>query len=126
MVLGGMHLALKRSNVEGTVVRSYDFDKIACQVYSLNHSDVILKADISKLEADSLAALHADLWLMSPPCQPYTVLSSRGGTTDPRAWPFVHLIKTLLPDLASKDAHPRFMIIENVAGFEVIHFFWVL
>jgi len=57
---------------------------------------------------------------MSPPCQPYTVLSSGGGSADPRAKSFIHLFEVLLPDLVSRNAHPRYLLVENVAGFKVI------
>jgi tRNA (cytosine38-C5)-methyltransferase len=34
---GGLHLALKRSLVPGTVVRAFDWDQAACQVYTANY-----------------------------------------------------------------------------------------
>ena len=34
---GGLHCALSRSNVEGTVVRAFDWDQAACRVYAANH-----------------------------------------------------------------------------------------
>ena len=76
--------------------------------------------DISKLTPDALASLNADLWLLSPACQPYTVLNPNAkGAEDPRAQSFLHLVKSVLPDLAASDKHPRRLLVENVAGFEV-------
>jgi tRNA (cytosine38-C5)-methyltransferase len=67
-----------------------------------------------------LSCLFADLWLLSPSCQPYTVLNpSAKGEADPRAKSFIHLIDHVLPDMAAQDSHPRYMLIENVAGFQV-------
>ena len=67
-----------------------------------------------------LIPLQADLWLLSPACQPYTVLNPHAkGHKDPRAASFLHLITTVLPDLVQISAHPKWMLVENVAGFEV-------
>ena len=57
---------------------------------------------------------------MSPSCQPYTVLNPLAkGAEDPRAKSFIHIIEDILPQMASGGSHPRYMLIENVAGFEV-------
>lgn len=79
------------------------------------------QVDISTLDADELASHRADLWLMSPSCQPYTVLNPLAkGAEDPRAKSFIHIIEDILPRMASNGSHPQYMIIENVAGFEVL------
>ena len=39
---------------------------------------------------------------------------------DPRAKSFLHLINNVLPSLAVSDALPGRLLIENVAGFEVL------
>jgi tRNA (cytosine38-C5)-methyltransferase len=68
-----------------------------------------------------LSALHADLWLLSPSCQPYTVLNPQAkGALDPRAASFLHLFCTVLPDLVRNGSHPSHLLVENVAGFEVL------
>ncbi|KAF8151998.1 S-adenosyl-L-methionine-dependent methyltransferase [Mycena galopus ATCC 62051] len=74
--------------------------------------------DISTL-TQYLASLKATLWLLSPACQPYTVLnaSAKGGL-DPRAKSFLYLVQTVLPELARADAHPTHFLVENVGGFE--------
>ena len=78
------------------------------------------QVDISTLDADELATYRADLWLMSPSCQPYTVLNPLAkGAEDPRAKSFLHLVEDTLPRMASSGSHPRYILIENVAGFEV-------
>ena len=61
-------------------------------------------------------ALAADVWTLSPPCQPYT----RNNTTakrdlaDPRAAALLRLCE-VLPALARP---PRHILLENVVGFE--------
>ncbi|KAA1475439.1 S-adenosyl-L-methionine-dependent methyltransferase [Dentipellis sp. KUC8613] len=120
--IGGLHLALARSSVRGEVVRAFDWDQTACQVYSANHgAGLVEKVDIGTLTPGALAAHNADLWLLSPSCQPYTVLSpAPKGAADPRAQSFLHLVRTVLPGLAAAHPHalPRRLLVENVAGFE--------
>jgi tRNA (cytosine38-C5)-methyltransferase len=60
---------------------------------------------------------------MSPSCQPYTVLNPQAkGAQDPRAASFLHLMLRVLPDIHQHAPHdaPRWLLIENVAGFEVL------
>lgn len=40
---GGLHFALARSHVDGTVIRAYDWDQAACQVYQRNHDSNTVK-----------------------------------------------------------------------------------
>jgi tRNA (cytosine38-C5)-methyltransferase len=73
------------------------------------------------LDSSYLAAMDADLWLMSPSCQPYTVLNPNAkGEADPRAKSFLHMINVVLPELAGLKKHPSHILVENVAGFEVV------
>ena len=74
------------------------------------------------ISAKELAELHADLWLMSPSCQPYTVLNPLAkGAEDSRAKSFIHLMEDVLPELVAMERHPSYLLVENVAGFEVIY-----
>jgi tRNA (cytosine38-C5)-methyltransferase len=78
-----------------------------------------LQQNISKLTASDLAAYRASLWLLSPSCQPYTTLNpDKKESNDPRAASFLHLMTTVLPELASNSEHPRYIFVENVAGFK--------
>ena len=70
--------------------------------------------------AETLEPLNADLWLLSPACQPYTVLNPNAkGAADPRAQSFLRLMEEVLPALAERGAAPTRLLVENVAGFEV-------
>ena len=72
------------------------------------------------MNALTLSSLKPNLWLLSPACQPYTVLNPNAkGADDPRAQSFIHLFQNVLPELALLDEHPDRLFIENVAGFEV-------
>lgn len=41
-VVGGLHLALSRSKIFGTVASAFDWDQAACQVYKANHGPNIV------------------------------------------------------------------------------------
>ena len=41
------------------------------------------------------------------------------GAVDPRAKSFLHLIDHVLPELAADRAHPGYIVIEDVGGFQV-------
>ncbi|KAH7881448.1 S-adenosyl-L-methionine-dependent methyltransferase [Lentinula edodes] len=118
--IGGLHLALKRSKVPGIVIKAFDWDQNAARVYDANHGpSLTAKTDISDLTASFLAPYRANLWILSPACQPYTVLNPDAkGILDPRAKSFLHLVQDVLPELVSMGAHPTHFLVENVGGFE--------
>ncbi|KAL1759148.1 S-adenosyl-L-methionine-dependent methyltransferase [Schizophyllum commune] len=137
--IGGLHLALERSKISGHIAGAFDWDQAAEQVYRHNfpatpvkrvrdmilrtsrYTDLSTQVDISTLTASSLRDLYPDIdiWLLSPACQPYTVLNPNGkGAQDPRAQSFLHLVQVVLPDLAREGAAPNYLLVENVAGFE--------
>lgn len=68
--------------------------------------------------AASLDELRADLWLLTPPCQPYTTTTNarRRDTADPRA---ASLLRLLSPGhgLPAMAAPPARLLLENVPGF---------
>lgn len=53
---------------------------------------------ISSLQAHQLEQFAADIWMLSPPCQPYTRRGARRDAEDPRASSFLHLI-SLIPGM---------------------------
>ncbi|XP_077124417.1 tRNA (cytosine(38)-C(5))-methyltransferase isoform X2 [Ranitomeya variabilis] len=52
--------------------------------------------------------------LMSPPCQPFTRIGLQGDVSDPRAKSFMYILE-ILPRLQKP---PRYILLENVKGFE--------
>lgn len=72
----------------------------------------LLPFDIRRLGPDSVEG--ADLWLLSPPCQPFSRLGRRLDSDDLRAAPLLHLA-ALLPRLRRP---PSALLLENVVGFE--------
>lgn len=119
---GGLHYALNKSSADAQVLAAFDWDQLACRVYSHNFPQTTVKqVDISTISARDLTSYAADLWLMSPSCQPYTTLNSiPGDSSDPRAKSFLHLINNVLPSLFASHALPSRLLIENVAGFKVL------
>ncbi|KAF9178028.1 tRNA (cytosine-5-)-methyltransferase, partial [Haplosporangium sp. Z 27] len=57
---------------------------------------------------------QADVWLMSPPCQPYTRTGNQEGSKDNRAKSFLYLMD-ILPKMTNP---PNYILLENVKGFE--------
>lgn len=49
IILGGLRLALSRSNIKSEVVQAFDWDQTACQVYNANHDDVVRKVDLHQV-----------------------------------------------------------------------------
>jgi len=56
-----------------------------------------------------------NIWLMSPPCQPYTRQGKQKDASDPRAQSFLHIVDIF----AFLTKLPLYILIENVKGFEV-------
>lgn len=118
--IGGWSCALRKARGiknDYEVVAAYDINPIANEVYLSNHhSPIPSTRSIDHIQARELDSYHAELWMMSPPCQPHT----RNNTTekrdikDPRSSSFLHLLH-LLTEMTSP---PLAIILENVVGFE--------
>ncbi|OEH79622.1 DNA methyltransferase [Cyclospora cayetanensis] len=121
--IGGLRLGLEaalRTLTQGDsslhpveFVAAYDISTTANAVYAHNFSALPKCVSVEHLALQQVDG-KADLWLLSPPCQPYT----RGGkgldSRDGRAVGLLHLLQ-LLRQCASP---PRFLFLENVPGFE--------
>lgn len=65
---------------------------------SARHCDlrvVLLQGNIEKLSVEQLEAYNADLWLLAPPCQPYTLRGLQKDADDWRASSFMKLLLKL-------------------------------
>ena len=113
--IGGLHWALKRARSNGaTVVASYDVNPLACDTYALNFGARPSGTDIRALKPTQLDAHEADLWLLSPPCQPYTRTGLQLGKDDGRAGS----LTVLLGVLCQMSRPPARLLLENVVGFD--------
>ncbi|XP_029384934.1 tRNA (cytosine(38)-C(5))-methyltransferase isoform X3 [Echeneis naucrates] len=113
--IGGMHYALKESGIPGQVVAAIDINTTANQIYQHNFPDTPLwNKTIEGIVLDDFNKLSFDMILMSPPCQPFTRIGLQGDISDPRTKSFLYILD-LLPRLHRL---PRFILLENVKGFE--------
>ncbi|XP_040921839.1 tRNA (cytosine(38)-C(5))-methyltransferase [Toxotes jaculatrix] len=113
--IGGMHYALKESGIPSQVVASIDINTTANQIYRHNFPDTPLwNKTIEGITLDDFNKLSFDMILMSPPCQPFTRLGRQGDIHDPRTKSFLFILD-VLPRLCRL---PRFILLENVKGFE--------
>lgn len=115
--VGGMHWAVGRAGLEQRVkvVGAYDLNDGANRTYRHNFPDTPVRArDLASLDVHEVEAHAADIWLMSPPCQPYSRNGKQAGADDPRARSFAHLLGLL----ARLDRPPSYLLLENVYGFE--------
>jgi len=106
--LGGWRYALAGL---GEVVAAYDISPVANAAYALNHGARPLARELASLAPAELTAHRADLWALSPPCQPFCRMGKGHGLEDPRSRAFLRLLE-LLPL-----APPDHLLLENVEGF---------
>ncbi|XP_043192205.1 tRNA (cytosine(38)-C(5))-methyltransferase-like isoform X2 [Amphibalanus amphitrite] len=113
--LGGMHMAMKDCGVPLEVVAAVDINTTANSVYRHNFpSTRHLQRNIQSFSAAELDKLRPDVITMSPPCQPFSRLGLQGDTSDARTVSFLHVLD-VLPRLRRP---PRYILLENVRGFE--------
>ena len=75
---------------------------------------------IEKLSVRQLEGYAADVWMMSPPCQPHTRQHSNQGheLKDSRSKSFLHLCDVL--EVMDEESLPKLILLENVVGFEKV------
>ena len=112
--IGGFAAAVVEAPVR--VVGAVDQNPAALSVYRLNFpKHATFQTDLEKVTAVELAAFAADLWWLSPPCQPYSVRGRQHDLDDPRARSLLRLIE-VFPALPA-NCRPRYLALENVEGF---------
>lgn len=90
-----------------------DINQSALDVFKLNFDHKVQCKTIESLSADDVRAItpNADLWWMSPPCQPHTVRGLKRDVDDSRSAAFLNVIKLIEP------LRPLQIGLENVPGF---------
>ncbi len=106
--IGGCAAAL---GSRAEVVAAVDINRDALAVYRRNFPHPVVARTIEALGAGELARWRADLWWLSPPCQPFTRRGLRRDDADPRSASLLHLIELL------DQAPPAALALENVPGF---------
>eukprot|EP00118_Oscarella_pearsei_P012289 m.89609 g.89609 ORF g.89609 m.89609 type:complete len:201 (+) comp36611_c0_seq12:49-651(+) len=116
--IGGMHFALEESGLSHEVVACLEINDVANAVYRHNFPGTpIMQRNIESLSVGEISKLNADVFLMSPPCQPFTRVGLKGDVSDARTGSFLHIL-----DLIEKlDRKPGLLLVENVKGFDTSH-----
>lgn len=91
----GLRYALLKASPSATILAAFDINDIANDVYEHNFGHRPLAVDVSNLTVKQLDAWGADIWLMSPPCQPYTRRGLQKQSADARSAGFLCLIDKL-------------------------------
>ncbi|XP_033126287.1 tRNA (cytosine(38)-C(5))-methyltransferase-like [Anneissia japonica] len=113
--IGGMHYALQDSGLNAKVVAALDINTVANQVYQHNFPRTkILQRNIESISLKEFKAFNADMFLMSPPCQPFTRSGKQGDKDDPRTKSFFYILDIL----GRLEKQPSHILVENVKGFE--------
>ncbi len=94
------------------IVQAIDIDRHAHSVYQLNWTAPYHIAEIASLDHRQLESLRANMWWLSPPCQPYSRRGNYRDIDDPRAAGLLRVIDLIEPLL------PEVILLENVVGFE--------
>ncbi|HSL83487.1 MAG TPA: DNA cytosine methyltransferase, partial [Thermoanaerobaculia bacterium] len=110
--IGGVAAALDGA---AAVVAAVDINRGALAVYRRNFVHPALARTIEGLSAEELAGFRADLWWLSPPCQPFTRRGLGRDDDDPRAASLLALLERIA-ELGSEA--PRYLALENVPGFQ--------
>lgn len=114
--VGGMHYALEQSNIPYEVLQAFEISDICTKIYKHNFpNNKVVPKLIETFPFAFFADLCPDIWTLSPPCQPFTRTGIQLGEEDKRSASFVYLLDEILPRL---DTKPKFIIIENVKGFD--------
>ena len=108
--IGGF--AVAAAQLRWTVVGAIDINQIAAEVYRLNFSHEHQVRTIESIHPADLARFEADLWWMSPPCQPFTRRGVQRDVTDNRVDSFIRVLKLI------RELRPERLAMENVPNFK--------
>jgi len=128
--IGGMHQALKNistpySKIEIVHIFPFDINPNAnstyFHVFGVKPNEISIE-NFSLQEYTSLCKKYVNvftniIWVMSPPCQPFTRLGNQKDLMDPRSKAFIHILK-LLKEI-DVSFLPEYLLLENVKNFEV-------
>ncbi|KAL7676785.1 hypothetical protein ACOME3_003035 [Neoechinorhynchus agilis] len=115
--IGGFRCACEMINLHFETVMSLDVNTAANEVYALNFrpsKKSLVSKTVESLGVDDFTELKADLWMMSPPCQPFTRIGLQHAEKDNRCRGLQHIVHVLehIPN------PPKHILVENVKNFE--------
>lgn len=94
-----------------TVAAAIDQSPVAVAAYGHAWGEPATERHIVPMRPADFAAFQADLWWMSPPCQPYTRKGQQRDLDDPRAASLLSVLRAI------REVQPAFIAFENVLGF---------
>lgn len=106
--IGGVAAAL--ANTVNSIV-AFDIDIRALETYRHNWRHDLRNCELASVTTIQLAELAAELWWMSPPCQPFTLQGKRSDDADSRTIAFMQLLASF------RELRPRYFAMENVPPF---------
>lgn len=106
--LGGCAVAL---GARAQIVAAVDIHRPALAVYARNLGHPTVTRTLESIPRAVWRQWEADLWWLSPPCQPYTRRGRRRDLDDPRAGSLLVVLERLA------EARPALVAVENVPGF---------
>lgn len=106
--IGGCAVAV---GAGGNIVAALDVDRDALAVYRANLPHPTMVKNLEWVSSRELAAFDADLWWLSPPCQPFTAKGLRRDHEDRRSRSLLHLTGCIA------EVRPARLAFENVPGF---------
>ncbi|XWS70847.1 hypothetical protein CRYUN_Cryun03dG0084200 [Craigia yunnanensis] len=112
--IGGMRYSLMKAGIHAQVVEAFDINNKANDVYQHNFGHRPYQGNIQNLTNGDLDSYRAHVWLLSPPCQPYTRQGLQKHSADARAFSFLNILE-LIPCMSKP---PDMLFVENVVGFE--------
>ena len=107
--IGGLGAALEGTGA--VVVEAVDINHQALAVVQHNFSHPATARTLETMSLATLEDLQADLWWMSPPCQPFTRRGKGRDDQDPRSRAFLSLVNAIAA------IRPRYLALENVPEF---------
>lgn len=112
--IGGMRYSVMEAGLNTKMVEAFDINDLANDVYQHNFGHRPHQGNIQTLSATDLDSYQAHVWLLSPPCQPYTRQGLQKDSADARASSFLKILE-LIPQIMQP---PLMLFVENVVGFE--------
>jgi len=104
--IGGLATALRGTGAR--IAEATDINHRALAVVGHNFSHPTAVRLLDSVAYSTLADIQADLWWLSPPCQPFTRRGKKGDDEDPRSRPLLHLMGAIA------EIRPRYLALENV------------
>ncbi|KAE8655336.1 pentatricopeptide repeat-containing protein [Hibiscus syriacus] len=109
-----MRYSLMKAGVNYHIVEAFEINDKANDVYQQYFGHRPYQGNIQNLTEIDLNSYGANVWLLSPPCQPYTRQGLQKHSADARAFSFLNILE-LIPRLSKP---PNMFLVENVVGFE--------